>query len=89
MTGKPRSPTVRLMRRHEFDAMRGGTAEATIPDPLVWVVQAQGSWRSVAPVPEEARQEFPVGLIAFDADTGATYGRSHRNESLLEGGGTP
>ena len=89
VTGKPHSPTVRLMRRHEFMAMRGGTAGTTLPDPLVWVVQAQGSWRSAGIVPEEARRDFSVGLVAFDADTGATYGRSHRNEPLLEGGGTP
>ena len=89
VTGKPHSPTVRLMRRHEFDAMRGGTAGTTLPDPMVWVVQAQGSWRSAGIVPEESRRDFSVGLVAFDADTGATYGMSHRNEPLLEGGGTP
>ena len=89
VTGKPHSPTVRLMRRHEFDAMREGTAGTTLPDPMVWVVQAQGSWRTGGMVPEESRRDFSVGLVAFDADTGATYGRSHRNESLLEGGGTP
>ena len=89
VTGKPHSPTVRLMRRHEFTAMQGGSAEAAVPDPLAWVVQAQGSWRDAGIVPEEARRDFSVGLVAFDADTGATYGRSHRNESLLEGGGTP
>ena len=69
--------------------MQGGSAEAAVPDPLAWVVQAQGSWRDAGIVPEEARRDFSVGLVAFDADTGATYGRSHRNESLLEGGGTP
>ena len=89
VTGKPHSPIVRLMRRHEFMAMRGGTAGTTLPDPMVWVVQAQGSWRSAGIVPEEARRDFSVGLVAFDADTGATSGRSHRNEPLLEGGGTP
>ena len=88
VTGKPHSPTVRLMRRHEFMAMRGGSPGAMISNPLVWVVQAQGSWRSDGIVPEEFRQDFSVGLVAFDADTGATYGRSHRNEPLLEGGGT-
>ena len=86
VTGKPHSPTVRLMRRSEFTAMRGGTAGTTLPDPLSWVVQAQGSWRSAGIVPEEARRDFSVGLVAFDADTGETYGRSHRNEPLLEGG---
>ncbi len=88
-TGKPHSPTVRLMRRHEFMAMQGGTPGTTLPDPLVWVVQAQGSWRSAGIVPEEARRVFSVGLIAFDADTGETYGRSHRKELLLVGDGTP
>ena len=79
VTGKPHSPAVRLMRRHEFIAMQGGSPGEIITDTVVWVVQAQGSWRSGGIVPEEARQDFPVGLIAFDADTGATYGRSHRN----------
>ena len=89
VTGKPHSPTTKLMRRSEFNAMRGGTPGTTLPDPPVWVVQAQGLWRSGGIVPEESRQDFSVGLIAFDADTGETYGRSHRNEPLLEGGGTP
>ena len=86
VTGKPHSPTVRLMRRHEFMAMQGGSSGAIIPNPMVWVVQAQGSWRSAGIVPEESRREFSVGLVAFDADTGETYGRSHRNEPLLEDG---
>ena len=89
VTGKPYSPTVRLMRRHEFMAMQGSSPGATIADPLVWMVQAQGSWRSAGIVPEEARRDFPVGLVAFDADTGETYGRSHRNEPLLGDNDTP
>ena len=89
VTVKPHSPTVRLMRRSEFDAMQGGTAGTTLPDPLVWVVEAQGSWRTGGIVPEEAREDLSVGLVAFDADTGSTYGRSHRNEPLLERGNTP
>ena len=89
VTGKPHSPTVRLMRRHEFMAMQGSSPGAIIADTVVWVVQAQGSWRSAGIVPEEARRDFSVGLVAFDADTGATYGRSHRNEPLLERGSTP
>ena len=84
VTGKPHSPTVRLMRRHEFTAMQGGSPGAIIANPMVWVAQAQGSWRSAGIVPEEARRDFSVGLVAFDADTGETYGRSHRNEPLLE-----
>ena len=86
VTGKPHSPTVRLMRRHEFMAMQGGSPGAITPNPMVWVVQAQGSWRSAGIVPDESRRDFSVGLTAFDADTGETYGRSHRNEPLLEGG---
>ena len=66
--------------------MQGGSLGAIIPNPMVWVVQAQGSWRSAGIVPEEARRDFSVGLVAFDADTGETYGRSHRNEPLLEDG---
>ena len=89
VTGKPHSPTTRLMRRHEFMAMRGGAPGTMISNPLVWVVQAQGSWRTGGIVPEESRQDFSVGLVAFGADTGETYGRSHRMEPLLEGGGTP
>ena len=89
VTGKPHSPTVRLMRRHEFMAMQGGSPGSMISNPLVWVVEARGSWRSAGIVPEEDRRDFSVGLLAFDADTGETYGRSHRNEPLLEGGGTP
>ena len=83
VTGNPHRPTVRLMRRHEFMAMRGGSPGAMISNPLVWVVQAQGSWRDAGIVPEESRRDFHVGLVAFDADTGETYGRSHRNEPLL------
>lgn len=89
VTGKPHSPTVRLMQRHEFIAMRGGSPGTMISNPLVWVVQARGSWRTAGIVPEEAREDLPVGLLAFDADTGSTYGRSHRNEPLLERGSTP
>ena len=89
VTGKPHSPTTRLMRRGEFTAMQGSWAGRTVPDPLVWVVQAQGSWRSAGIVPEEARRDFSVGLVAIDADTGATYSRSHRNEPLLGSKDTP
>ncbi len=85
VTGKPHSPVVRLMGRGEFQAMRGSTP-TTDSDPLVWVVEAQGSWRTGGIVPEEKRQDFSVGLVAFDADTGRRYGGSHGNTSLL---GTP
>ena len=34
VTGKPHSPTARLMRRSEFSAMRGGSLETTVSDPL-------------------------------------------------------
>ena len=84
VTGKPHSPTVRLMRRSEFDAMQGGSPGTMLPDPLVWMVEARGSWRTGGITPEEARQDFSVGVVAFDADTGSTYGRRHRNEPLLE-----
>ena len=82
VTGKPHSPVVRLMRRSEFEAMRG-SAPAMPSDPLVWVVEAQGSWRTGGITPEEARQDLSVGLVVFDADTGADYGGSHGNTSLL------
>ncbi len=82
VTGKPHSPVVRLMRRSEFEAMRG-SALAMPSDPLVWVVEAQGSWRTGGITPEEARQDLTVGLVAFDAGTGADYGGSHGNTSLL------
>jgi hypothetical protein len=84
VTGKPHSPTVRLMRRHEFVAMRGGSLGATIPDPLVWVVEAQGSWRTGGIVPEKYRENLSVGVVAFDADTGSAYGSTYRNEPMLE-----
>ena len=84
VTGKPHSPTVRLMRRHEFVAMQGGSPGTMLPDPLVWVVEARGSWRTGGITPEEAREDLSVGLVAFDADTGSTYGASYRNEPLLE-----
>ena len=84
VTGKPHSPTVRLMRRSEFDAMRGGSPGTRLPDPLVWVVEARGSWRTGGITPEEAREDLSVGLVAFDADTGSVYGASYRNEPLLE-----
>ena len=84
VTGKPHSPTAHLMRRHEFVAMQGGSAGAMISDPLVWVVEARGSWRTGGITPEEAREDLSVGLVAFDADTGSMYGWSHRNKPLLE-----
>ncbi len=71
VTGKPHSPTVRLMRTSEFETMRGSSAGTMIPDPLVWVVEAQGSWRDDGIVPEKARKDLSVGLVAFDADTGS------------------
>ena len=82
VTVKPHSPVVRLMRRSEFEAMRG-SAPAMPSDPLVWVVEAQSSWRTGGITPEEARQDLSVGLVVFDADTGADYGGSHGNTSLL------
>ena len=85
VTRKPHSPVVRLMRRSEFQAMQGSSS-ALDSDPLVWVVEAQGSWRDAGIVPEEKRQDLSVGLVAFDADTGRRYGASHVNTSLL---GTP
>ena len=88
-TGKPHSPTARLMRESEFEAMQGGSTGLTVPGPLLWVVEAQGSWRTGGITPEEARRNFSVGLIAFDADTGSTHGRLHRNEPLLERSSTP
>ena len=84
-TGKPHSPVVRLMRRSEFQAMIG-SARSLSSDPLVWVVEAQGSWRDAGIVPEDKRQDFSIGLVAFDADTGSAYGRSYTNTPLL---GTP
>ena len=82
VTGKPHSPVVRLMLRSEFEAMRGSAP--TMPsDPLVWVVEAQGSWRTGGIVPKEARQDLSVGLVTFDADTGSRYGGRHGNTSLL------
>ena len=84
VTGKPHSPTVRLMRRHEFYATQGASSSPAIPDPLVWVVEARGSWRTAGITPEEARRDFSVGVVAFDADTGSMYGTTHRNEQPLE-----
>ena len=83
VTGKPHSPTARLMRRSEFTAMRGGSLGPTIPDPLVWVVEAQGSWRTGGITPEKYREDLSVGLVAFDADTGSKYADSYRDEPLL------
>ena len=84
VTGKPHSPVVRLMRRSEFEALGGGSGPTTASDPLVWVVEAQGSWRTGGIVPEEAREDLTVGAVAFDADTGSDYGTSHRYTPLLE-----
>ena len=70
VTGKPHSPTARLMRTSEFEAMRGSSLGAMTSDPLVWLVEAQGSWRTGGITPEEARRDLSVGLVAFDADTG-------------------
>ena len=86
VTGKPHSPVVRLMRWSEFDAMRGSSSATKDADQLVWVVEAQGSWRDAGIVPNDKRREFSVGLVSFDADTGRRYGASHVNTSLL---GTP
>ena len=87
VTGEPNSPTARLMRRSEFTAMRGGSLGPTVPDPVVWVVEAQGSWRTGGITPEEARRDLSVGLVAFDADTGSKYADSYRDEPLLGRGG--
>ena len=89
VTGKPHSPTARLMRRSEFDAMQVGSSSPSIPDTLVWVVEARGSWRTAGITPERARKDFSIGSVAFDADTGSRYGTSHRNEPLLERGDNP
>ena len=89
VTGKPHSPTVRLMRRHDFIAMQGGSAGTTISNPLVWVVEAKGSWRTAGIVPEKYREDLTVGIVAFDADTGSVYGTGHRKEPLLERRGSP
>lgn len=89
VTGKPHSPTVRLMRTSEFEAMRGASVGTMNPDPLVWVVEAQGSWRTGGITPEESRENLSVGLVAFDADTGSTYGWSYGNEPLPERLSTP
>ena len=89
VTGKPHSPTVRLMRRHEFEAMRGSSAGTMNSDPLVWVVEAEGSWRTGGITPEKYRENLSVGLVTFDADTGSTYGRRYGDEPLLERRSTP
>ena len=83
VTRKPHSPVVWLMPRSEFDAM-GGSVSAMPSDPLVWVVEAQGSWRTGvgAIVPPDAQQDVSVALVAFDADTGSQYGASYGNTSL-------
>ena len=60
VTGKPHSPTVRLMRRHEFEVMQWGSLGTMISDPSVWMVEAQGSWRTGGITPEEARQDLSV-----------------------------
>ena len=66
VTGKPHSPVVRLMRRSEFEAMRG-SAPAMPSDPLVWVVEAQGSWRT-GDIPRllevVGKRGFPMCLIS-------------------------
>ena len=83
VTGNLHSPVVRLMPRSEFDAM-GGSVSVMPSDPLVWVVEAQGSWRTGvgAIVPPDAQQDVSVALVAFDADTGSQYGASYGNTSL-------
>ena len=60
-----------------------------ISDPLVWVVEAKGSWRTGGIVPEEAREDLSVGLVALDADTGSTFSRRYGNEPLLEQRSSP
>ena len=88
-TGKPHSPTTRLMRGSDFIAMQGGSGGKTVPDPWLWVVEAQGSWRGGGITPEAAREDRSVGLVALDADTGSLYGMIHGNEPLLERSNTP
>ena len=82
-TGKPHSPVVRLMRLSEFQTIRGSAPAAMDSDPLVWVVEVQGSWRDAGIVPEDKRQDFSVAVVALDAETGSTYGRSYTNTPLL------
>ena len=84
VTAKPHSPVVRLMRRSEFEAMTGSVSTIS-SDPLVWVVEANGSWPTGGIVSGN-QEDLQVGLVAFDADTSSEYGVSYRNESLL---GTP
>ena len=77
------------MSRSEFSAMLGGSLGPTFPDALVWVVEAQGSWRTGGIPPEDAREDISLDLVAFDADTGSTYGTSFWNEPLLERSSNP
>ena len=81
VTGRPHSPVARLMRLSEFDALISSVS-ARPTDPLVWVVEAQGSWRGARIVPEEARQHRSFGVVVFDADTGSAYARRHGNTPL-------
>ena len=72
VTGKPHSPVVRLMRRSEFEAMRG-SAPAMPSDPLVWVVEAQGSWRTpVASHPRKRGRTYPSGWWCLMPTQGRT-----------------
>ena len=86
VTGKPHSPAIRLMRLSEFDRLLGGSTPTTSSDPLVWVVEVQGSWRTGGIVPEEAWEDLAVGATALDADTWRVYGTSHGNTPLLGNG---
>ncbi len=76
------SPVMRLMRRSEFQAIRG-SASTMDSDPLVWVLEAESSWRTGGVVPKDKHQNLTIGLVAFDADTGVKYGTSYGDASLL------
>ena len=71
VTGVPHSPVARLVRLSEFDALEGGGNPVRSDDPLVWVVKAQGSWRTGGIVPEQYREDLALGVVAFNADTGS------------------
>ncbi len=82
--GKPHSPVVRLMRMSEFNSLRG-LASSRPSDPWVWVVEAQGLWRTGGIVPKNKREYLSFGAVAFEADKGSRYGSSYTNASLLQG----
>ncbi|MBI4336651.1 MAG: hypothetical protein HY683_02325 [Chloroflexi bacterium] len=77
-----RDPVARLMRLGEYVALTGGSTRENA-DSLVWVVEAEGMWRSAGIVPVESRTTYRYASVAIDAETGNFIASSRTHEPLF------